>query len=128
MEVNPYLSMFIEESKEHLQELNNHLLELEAHPENLDIVQHIFRSAHTLKGMSATMGYEDLASLTHEMENILDLIRNGNITINSQISDVLFQSLDLLEFMVEDIVTGGTGSADVQSAIQKLKNLAAGNS
>ena len=78
MEMNQYLSMFIDESKDHLQTMNENLLELENNPDDIDIVHDIFRSAHTLKGMSATMGFEDLASLTHEMENVLDLVRNGN--------------------------------------------------
>jgi two-component system chemotaxis sensor kinase CheA len=72
MDMSQYLEVFIEESKEHLQACNEHLLELEKNPNDLTIVNEIFRSAHTLKGMSATMGYEDLASLTHRMENVLD--------------------------------------------------------
>lgn len=79
VEMSQYLEVFIEESKEHLQACNEHLLELEKDPENLKIVNEIFRAAHTLKGMSATMGYEDLASLTHQMENVLDAIRNKKI-------------------------------------------------
>ena len=76
MDTNQYLEMFIEESKEHLQACNEHLLELEKNPEDIAIVNEVFRSAHTLKGMSATMGYEDIANLTHKMENVLDEIRN----------------------------------------------------
>lgn len=77
MEMNQqYLDMFIEESKEHLQACSDQLLELEKNPNDLSIVNEIFRSAHTLKGMAATMGFEDLADLTHKMENVLDAIRN----------------------------------------------------
>ncbi|MCG6197739.1 Hpt domain-containing protein, partial [Anoxybacillus sp. LAT_38] len=81
MDMNQYLDMFIEESKEHLQAINANLLLLENDPENIQIVNEIFRSAHTLKGMSATMGFEDMASLTHETENVLDMIRNHKLTI-----------------------------------------------
>ena len=81
MELNQYLEVFIEESKEHLQACNEHLLELEKNPNNMAIVNEIFRSAHTLKGMSATMGYDDLANLTHQMENVLDAIRHQTISV-----------------------------------------------
>ena len=81
MDMNQYLEVFIEESKEHLQMCSEQLLELEKNPEDLSIVNEIFRAAHTLKGMSATMGYEDLANLTHKMENVLDAIRNEKITL-----------------------------------------------
>ena len=97
MEVNQYLEMFIEESKEHLQACSEHLLELEKNPENLTIVGEIFRSAHTLKGMSATMGFEDLADLTHKMENVLDAIRNEKIKVTAEILDVVFESVEHLD-------------------------------
>ena len=97
MDTNQYLEMFIEESREHLQACNEHLLELEQNPQDLGIVNEIFRSAHTLKGMSATMGYEDIADLTHKMENVLDAIRNAKIRVTTEILDVVFQAVDYLE-------------------------------
>lgn len=127
MEMNQYLSMFIDESKEHLQSLNENLLKLEASPEDIAIVQSIFRSAHTLKGMSATMGFEDLASLTHEMENVLDLVRNHKLAMNPFIFDVIFKSLDALEAMVEDIINGGTGKSDVSAIVKMLKSIVSGD-
>ena len=126
MELNQYLEMFIEESKEHLQSCSEHLLELEKNPEDLAIVGEIFRSAHTLKGMSATMGYEDLADLTHKMENVLDAIRNEKIKVNADILDVVFESVDHLEAMVYDIAEGGDGKRDVQSTVELLKRIDAG--
>nr|WP_157334862.1 chemotaxis protein CheA [Paenibacillus lutrae] len=125
--MNQYLSMFIDESKEHLQALNDNMLSLENSPDDIDIVHNIFRSAHTLKGMSATMGFEDLASLTHEMENVLDLVRNHKLKMDSFIFDSLFQSLDALESMVEDIVQGGTGKADVTHIVVSLKAIVSGD-
>lgn len=121
MDMNAYLSMFIDESNDHLQSLNENLLRLESEPEELSIVQNIFRSAHTLKGMSATMGFEDLAALTHEMENVLDLIRNSKLKMDSFIFDTLFKGLDALEAMVQDIVGGGTGKADVTGIVASLQ-------
>ncbi|CAG7623713.1 chemotaxis protein CheW [Paenibacillus allorhizosphaerae] len=127
MEMNQYLSMFIDESRDHLQAMNEHLLGLENSPEDIAIVQNIFRSAHTLKGMSATMGFEDLASLTHEMENVLDLVRNHKLAMDSFIFDCLFKSLDALESMVEDIIQGGTGQADVTEIVAALKSVVSGD-
>jgi len=126
MDMNQYLSMFIDESNDHLQSLNEKMLELESNPDDLSIVQVIFRSAHTLKGMAATMGYEDLASLTHQMENVLDLVRNEKLAMQDFIFDTLFKSLDALESMVEDIINGGTGKADVSSIVISLQAIVLG--
>jgi two-component system chemotaxis sensor kinase CheA len=127
MDMSQYLDMFIEESKEHLQAINANLLLLENDPGNIQLVNEIFRSAHTLKGMSATMGFEDMASLTHEAENVLDLIRNDKLTIDSKIMDVIFQSVDLIEGMVIHIMEGGDGSADVSSPVKKLRAIVSGD-
>ncbi|OAB41355.1 chemotaxis protein CheA [Paenibacillus glacialis] len=126
MDMNQYLSMFIDESNDHLQSLNEKMLELETNPDDLSIVQVIFRSAHTLKGMAATMGYEDLASLTHQMENVLDLVRNQKLAMQDFIFDTLFKSLDALESMVEDITNGGTGKADVSAIVTSLQAIVLG--
>ncbi|MCM3003752.1 chemotaxis protein CheA [Priestia koreensis] len=128
MELNQYLEVFIEESKEHLQNVNDQLLELEKQPDNLTIVNEIFRSAHTLKGMSATMGFEDLANLTHKMENVLDAIRNHKLQPSSQILDVLFASVDDLEAMVESISSGGDGKRDVSTVVAQLHAIETGES
>jgi two-component system, chemotaxis family, sensor kinase CheA len=120
VEMSQYLEVFIEESKEHLQACNEHLLELEKDPENLQIVNEIFRAAHTLKGMSATMGYEDLASLTHQMENVLDAIRNKKIIFSPEILDVIFLAVDDLDAMVESIASGGDGKRNVEAVVEKL--------
>lgn len=126
MDMNQYLTMFIDESNDHLQSLNENMLQLESDPGDLGIVQVIFRSAHTLKGMAATMGFEDLASLTHQMENVLDLVRNEKLKMQDFIFDTLFKSLDALESMVQDIVQGGEGKADVSSIVASLQAIVRG--
>ncbi|MFS0869699.1 chemotaxis protein CheW [Paenibacillus xylanilyticus] len=126
MDMNQYLSMFIDESNDHLQSLNDNMLQLEGNPEDLSIVQVIFRSAHTLKGMAATMGFEDLASLTHKMENVLDLVRNEKLKMQDYIFDTLFKSLDALETMVQDITGGGEGKADVSAIVASLQAIESG--
>ncbi|MGD6958653.1 chemotaxis protein CheW [Rossellomorea aquimaris] len=126
MELSQYLEVFIEESKENLQTCNEQLLELEKNPENLAIVNEIFRSAHTLKGMSATMGYEDLANLTHKMENVLDAIRNEKIKVTPEILDVVFKSVDDLEAMVFSIADGGDGKRNVTEVVNLLQAIEKG--
>lgn len=128
MDMNQYLEVFIDESKEHLQMCSEHLLELEKEPQNLSIVNEIFRSAHTLKGMSATMGYEDLANLTHKMENVLDAIRNQKTVLTPDIFDVIFQAVDHLEAMVMSIADGGDGKRNVQEVVAKLQRIENGES
>ncbi|WP_062513405.1 chemotaxis protein CheA [Halobacillus sp. KGW1] len=126
MEMNQYLEVFLDESREHLQAINDHLLVLEKNPEDLSIVNEIFRSAHTLKGMSATMGYQDLSDLTHKMENVLDAVRNGNIIVDGPVLDVVFDSVDDLEAMVVDIANGGNGERDVQKVVRMLQSIEEG--
>ncbi|MED3642547.1 chemotaxis protein CheA [Caldifermentibacillus hisashii] len=126
MEMSQYLEVFIEESREHIQSCNENLLKLENDPDNLELVNEIFRSAHTLKGMSATMGFEDMANLTHQMENVLDGVRNGKYKFSSELLDIIFMAIDHLESMVNSIAAGGEGKEDVSDAINKLKMIESG--
>lgn len=120
MDLNNYITMFIEESKEHLQTINDELLKLEIEPENITYINEIFRSAHTIKGMAGSMGFDDLATLTHQMENVLDLLRQSKLSITPEIMDIIFQCVDIIEKMVDDIEAGGTGKADVKDIVAKL--------
>jgi two-component system chemotaxis sensor kinase CheA len=120
MNTEEYLSIFIDESKEHLQKMNESLLALENEPDNIEWVQIIFRSAHTLKGMSATMGYENLAELTHKMEDVLDAVRNQQKSITPPLMDLLFQAADALEAMVLSIEQGGNDARDVAGLAGRL--------
>lgn len=128
MEINEYLDIFIDESKEHIQTLNDHLLALEQEPENMTIINEIFRSAHTLKGMSATMGYQDLADLTHNMESVLDAVRHNTLFLNSALIDIIFSAVDALEAMVNDIIAGGEGKKNVSDLVEQLIAIENGDS
>ena len=99
MDTNQYMEMFLEESREHLQSLNDGLLALENDPEEVSVVNDIFRNAHTIKGMSATMGFTKIAELTHDMENVFDLLRKEQMKVNPDIMDTLFKTIDSLEQM-----------------------------
>lgn len=126
METEEYLDMFLDESREHLQIINDNILQLEKEPEDISIVNEIFRSAHTLKGMSATMGFEDIASLTHKMENVLDLIRNHQLTVNSEIIDSIIIGIEYLEEMVQSISEGNDGKKDVTTLLKRLEQIEKG--
>lgn len=126
MGMSQYLEVFIEESREHIQSCNENLLKLENDPDNLELINEVFRSAHTLKGMSATMGFEDMANLTHQMENVLDGVRNGKYKFSSELLDIIFIAIDHLESMVNSIAAGGEGKEDVSDAISKLKMIESG--
>ncbi|HDR4558869.1 chemotaxis protein CheA [Bacillus cereus] len=121
------LNIFFEESEEHLQSLNENVLILEQNPADMGVVGEIFRSAHTFKGMSASMEFTEMADLTHKMENVLDEIRHGNIVVNANIIDVIFECIDNLEKMVADVQQGGMGNIDAASTKQKLEALLNGN-
>jgi two-component system chemotaxis sensor kinase CheA len=129
MDVSQYLEIFIEEAKEHLQNLNEALLEMEKSDDNKDLVNEIFRVAHTLKGMAATMGFKRMTVLTHDMENVLSEIRNGKIEISAELLDVLFQCLDALEQYVDQIIETGTeGDKTNQPIIDRLNLILEGKS
>ncbi|KKE79699.1 chemotaxis protein CheA [Oceanobacillus caeni] len=128
METDQYLDMFLDESREHLQAVNDHILELEKQPDNIDLVNEIFRSAHTLKGMAATMGFEDIASLTHKMENVLDGIRNYKLNVTTEVIDVIFVAIEYLENMVDSIAAGNDGKKDVTDLVARLDMIEKGKS
>lgn len=108
VDMTEYLQLFIEESQEHLQALNENLLALEKQPKDLAIVQTIFRSAHTLKGMAGAMHFNGMAHLTHEMESSLDELRSGHLHVSEAVLNVLFESLDVLQRQLDQIVASGS--------------------
>lgn len=124
MDMNQYLDIFIEESREHLQQLNVSLLELEKDNKNKEVLNEVFRVAHTLKGMSGTMGYSKMQTLTHRMEDVLDALRNDRFIADSNMVDVLFKCLDALETYVNTIAaTAQEGDEAFQDVVDKLHNI-----
>ena len=119
IDINQYLSIFVEESKEHLQLMNDGMLELEKNPNDLEHINEIFRVAHTLKGMSGTMGFQNMAKLTHHMENLLQVVRSEEKELTDNMVDILFECFDELEAYVEHIVEEGT---EMDSLNQNLLN------
>ena len=129
MDVSQYLSVFLDEAKEHLQSLNDNIMVLEQDPENEDCINEIFRSAHSLKGMAGTMGYKRMQNLTHDMENVFSEVRNGNIKVQPNMIDILFQCLDALEGYLANIQeSSDEGTDDNEPLIKALNDILNGNS
>lgn len=124
LDISQYINIFVEEAKEHLQSMNDVLLELEKNPSNLGHINEIFRVAHTIKGMSGTMGFHNMANLTHEMENVLQAARSNDIELSENIIDILFECFDALDSSVNSIIDYGTEDSNTnQDLIKKLTNL-----
>ncbi|MDR2889431.1 MAG: chemotaxis protein CheA [Lachnospiraceae bacterium] len=124
MDVSQYLEIFLDETKEHLQSLNTQILNLEQEPEDIDTINEIFRAAHSLKGMAGTMGYKRMQALTHEMESAFSEVRSGKIKINSDMIDLLFQSLDALEEYLDNIQRNADeGDNENKHLIKKLQDI-----
>lgn len=120
-DMSEYKEMYAVEAAEHLQSMNEALLKLEKDPENSETINVMFRAAHTLKGMSATMGYTNIKELTHEMENLMDMVRKNEMKLDSAAIDTLFEGLDTLEKMVEN--PENCSQFDISALIGKLSLL-----
>lgn len=125
MDTSQYMSMFLEESLDNLQTLNESLLDLEQNPEDTDKVNEIFRVAHTIKGMAATMGFTDIAELTHKMEDVLAEFRAGELKVTQDVVTVLFDCLDTLEKMVDNVQEGADESVDIDGIMKMLEEIKA---
>ena len=114
------IGVFIDELEEKIQVINDGLLALERDESNPDIIQEIFRAAHTVKGSSGIMGYTNMSSLTHEMENLFDKIRHGEIHVTSEMINVLFEALDTLKALKDEVVGEGP-AVDTNGVVTKIK-------
>lgn len=123
MDINEYLPMFLAEGREHLQELNLSVVRIEEHPDDPETVDEIFRIAHSMKGMSATMGFAGMAALTHEMENVFELLRQRSGGLGRDAVTVLLRCLDALSEAVDSIEAGGTEQIVPEPLIAELQGL-----
>lgn len=128
MDVSQYLEIFIDETAEHIQSLSDNIMALENEPEDHDVINEIFRAAHSLKGMAGTMGFKRMQHLTHDMENVFQEVRNDKIKVNGDIIDVLFQCLDAIEGYLNIIKeTSDEGTNDNEGIIAALNGILDGN-
>ena len=126
MDVSQYLEIFIDETNGHLQNLSDCIMTLEKEPENMDTINEIFRAAHSLKGMAGTMGFKRMQRLTHDMENVFQEVRSGNMNVTSGLVDVLFQCLDAIEAYLDNVKeSSDEGTDDNEAIIQELNEILA---
>jgi two-component system, chemotaxis family, sensor kinase CheA len=105
MNTENYKEAFLEEAVENINNMNKALLNFEKNIEDLTPINELFRAAHTLKGMSATMGYDKLAEFTHMLEDVMDSIRSGTVAPDLEIVNLLFKSIDVMQDFIDNIRT-----------------------
>lgn len=126
MDVSQYLGVFLDEAKEHLQTLNDSIMQLEQEPENEDCINEIFRAAHSMKGMAGTMGYKRMQELTHHIEDVFSDVRNGDLKVDSNMVDTLFQCLDAVQGYVDNIQeTQDEGTEENANLVKALADIRA---
>jgi two-component system chemotaxis sensor kinase CheA len=124
MDLAKYAALFQSESREQLSTMNEELLALERAPTAAEPVGAVFRAVHTMKGMSATMGYATVTALAHELESLLDRVRHSELVVDRSVTDTLFAAVDALERAVEIEVAGGSAEAASAPALARLQALA----
>ncbi|ELZ14550.1 chemotaxis protein CheA [Haloterrigena salina JCM 13891] len=117
-----YLTDFVQESEERITELNNALLTLERDPTDDEAMENIFRVAHTLKGNCGAMGLEPASDLAHAIEDLLDAVRQGGLEVTPELMDVVFDAVDELETMIDEVATGGEIETDPSATIAALRD------
>ena len=125
MDKTQYAELFLTESREHVSAMNHQLLQLERGTGGEEPVSAIFRAVHTIKGMSATMGYTAVAELSHELETLLDGVRRHELAVTPELMEVLFRSADALEASIEAAVRGQRPPLALSQLILQLRSLAA---
>jgi two-component system chemotaxis sensor kinase CheA len=124
VDTSRYAELFLTESQDNLSAINHALLELERTPAAKEPVGALFRAVHTVKGMSATMGYAKVAELSHELETLLDVVRRGERMVSPALMDTLFAAADTLEHAIELSVAGREEELDVSAAVASLRAVA----
>src|SRR6478752_902414 len=120
MDTASYLPMFLAECRENLQQLTLAVVKVEETPDDREVVDEIFRVAHSLKGMSATMGFAAMAALTHKMEDVFELLRQRSGGLERAAIDVLLECVDALEAAIEAIDATGEEGLDPEPLITRL--------
>ncbi|ADN08674.1 hybrid sensor histidine kinase/response regulator [Sulfurimonas autotrophica] len=126
-EFQEILQDFLVESFELVEKLDEDLVELESHPDDLELLNGIFRVAHTVKGASSFLNFDILTHLTHHMEDVLNKARHGELTITPDIMDVILESIDLMKALLEKIRdTSSDDGIDVSACVARLDKVSGG--
>jgi len=120
MDMSQYRDLFISESREHLRAMNELIVALEKESGNSEKIDSLFRSAHSIKGMAASMGYGDIAELAHKIEDLMDKVRKGIMEFESGVADLLLAGADCMEAMILDVEQGGAGNRDIAALLQNI--------
>ena len=123
MDTSEYMPMFLAEAQEHLESLTLAVVRLEENPADRDTVDEIFRMAHSIKGMSATMGFARLAELTHAMEDVFELLRQRRAGISREAVDTLLACVDALSGAIESVAVTGSEELDPAPLVDRLRSL-----
>ena len=124
MDKTQYAELFLTESREHVSAMNHWLLELERGAGGVEPITAIFRAVHTVKGMSATMGYSAVAELSHELETLLDRVRRAEVAVSPEVMEVLFRSADALEESIEAAVRGDRPPLALSQLVLQIRSIA----
>jgi len=122
------LEDFADETREHLEELESSLLRLESNPEDRELLNTIFRSMHTIKGASEYLGFERIARLSHRLENLLDLFREGSLTADKIAVDLLIDARDRMGELISQVEASGQESATIDDLLERVEAVSAGSS
>ncbi len=122
MDNSEFKENFISETREYLEILNHSLLELEKSPDDDKPMEEIFRRMHSLKSMAASMGYDQISDLAHQMEAVLARFRSTRDSVPEKAMDVLFDGLDLLTLLLAEVSGETTNNPDIMPMVQKLSN------
>lgn len=118
-----YQDIFLEEADEQLQELNQNLLQLEKNPEGIDIINNIFRTAHSLKSSAAFVGLNDLSDMAHKMESLLQGIRDKTMEVSPEIVDLLFNCFDVISTVINKVASGQEPDVDLTEIIKRIQEM-----
>jgi len=121
MDLSKYKALFVTETTEHLQAINSNLVLLEQNPAHTEAIHSLFRSAHSIKGMAASMGFDLIRDLAHALEDLMDDFRQGRRAINREAVDLLFQGLDLLEELLKEAAADKPFSISIEALLEKIR-------
>ena len=120
MDMSQYKDLFIAEAMEHVRNMNENIVSLEKNADDREKIDSLFRMAHSIKGMAASMGYDGIAQLAHSMEDLMERVRKQDISFSEGVADLLLEGADLLHVMLRDVEAGGPGNADVRDLVLRL--------
>ncbi len=124
MDMSKYKDLFVSEVGEHLRGMNETIVALEEAPADRERIDTLFRMAHSIKGMAASMGYDGMAGLAHKMEDLMDKVRKGLLPFDPGAADLLLEGADLLGEMLRDVDAGGPGNRDISDIARRLSQYA----